>query len=157
MIGSLLRPTTVPLLSKMARFNEQRQQVLAANIAKIDTPDYKSRDLPVEAFNRAMEKAVRRLNSPSPPDSRHFTSSLLPIEFPSSPGAREASLDELFSDELFRSKPLPDESLGLQDNGKRHIEHEVMEMTRTLMMQSYAMQMMNSQYNMLEAVITERA
>lgn len=152
MINSFVQPPAVPLLKQVAQFNERRQQVLAANIAKIDTPDYKTRDLPVDAFQNAMKKAVQQLNSPSHRTSQS-SSSLLPIQFPSSLTTREAAVEELFSEDLFRSQELPANSLGLQDNGKRNIEHEVMEMTRTLMMQSYAMQMMTSQYDLLEAVI----
>ena len=36
MINSFVQPPTVPLLKQVAQFNERRQQVLAANIAKID-------------------------------------------------------------------------------------------------------------------------
>ncbi|NQV27278.1 MAG: hypothetical protein HQ518_23260 [Rhodopirellula sp.] len=156
MINSFVQPATVPLLKQVAQFNERRQQVLAANIAKIDTPDYKTRDLPVEAFQEAMKKAVRQLKSPSLGPSQHI-SPLLPIELPSSLMTREPAVDDLFTEELFRSQQLPSNSLGLQDNGKRNIEHEVMEMTQTLMMQSYAMQMMTSQYALLEAVISGQA
>lgn len=152
MINSFVQPPTVPLLKQVAQFNERRQHVLAANIAKIDTPDYKTRDLPVDAFQKAMKNAVQQLNSPSHRTSQSI-SSLLPIEFPSSMTTQDAAVDELFPEDLFRSQELPANSLGLQDNGKRNIEHEVMEMTRTLMMQSYAMQMMTSQYDLLEAVI----
>ena len=152
MINSFVRPATVPLLKQAAEFSERRQHVLTANIAKIDTPGYKTRDLPVEAFQEAMKKAVRQLKSPS-----QNTSSLLPIEFPSSLMTREPAVDDLFSEELFHSQQLPAHSLGLQDNGKRNIEHEVMEMTRTVMMQSYAMQMMTSQYDLLESVISGQA
>lgn len=156
MIGSFVQPATVPLLKQLAQFTERRQHVLAANIAKIDTPDYKTRDLPVEAFQQAMKKAVRQLNSPSLGTSQN-TSPLLPIQLPSSLMNSELAVDDLFTDELFRSQELPSNSLGLQDNGKRNIEHEVMEMTRTLMMQSYAMQMMTSQYDLLESVISGQA
>jgi flagellar basal-body rod protein FlgB len=146
----------VPLLKQLAQFSELRQHVLSANIAKIDTPDYKTRDLPVEAFQEAMKKAVRQLKSPSQHTSQSI-SSLLPIEFPSTLMTREPAVDDLFTEELFHSQQLPAHSLGLQDNGKRNIEHEVMEMTRTLMMQSYAMQMMTSQYDLLESVISGQA
>jgi flagellar basal-body rod protein FlgB len=156
MINSFVRPPTVPLLKQVAQFNERRQEVLTANIAKIDTPDYKTRDLPVEAFQEAMKKAVQQLKSPSLHTSQN-TSSLLPIEFPSSLTTREPAVDDLFTEELFRSQQLPSHSLGLQDNGKRNIEYEVMEMTRTVMMQSYAMQMMSSQYDLLESVISGQA
>ncbi len=156
MINSFIRPATVPLLKQVAQFNERRQQVLTANIAKIDTPDYKTRDLPVEAFQEAMKKAVSQLNSPSLHNSQSNTP-LLPIEFPSTLTTREPAVDDLFTDELFQSQQLPSHSLGLQDNGKRNIEHEVMEMTRTLMMQNYAMQMMTSQFDLLESVISGQA
>jgi flagellar basal-body rod protein FlgB len=156
MINSFVRPPTVPLLKQAAQFHERRQEVLTANIAKIDTPDYKTRDLPVEAFQEAMKKAVRQLKSPSQHTSQSI-SSLLPIEFPSTLMTREPAVDDLFTEELFHSQQLPAHSLGLQDNGKRNIEHEVMEMTRTLMMQSYAMQMMTSQYDLLESVISGQA
>lgn len=156
MINSFIQPPSVPLLKQVAQFSERRQEVLAANIAKIDTPGYKTRDLPVDAFQNAMKKAVAQLNSPSPRTPQSL-SPLLPVEFPSSLTTRESSVEELFSEDLFRSQELPSNSLGLQDNGKRNIEHEVMEMTRTLMMQSYAMQMMTSQYDLLEAVISGQA
>ena len=156
MMNSFVRPAAVPLLKQAAEFNERRQQVLTANIAKIDTPGYKTRDLPVEAFQEAMKKAVRQIKSPSLHTSQN-TSSHLPIEFPSSLMTREPAVDDLFSEELFQSEQLPEHSLGLQDNGKRNIEHEVMEMTRTVMMQSYAMQMMTSQYDLLESVISGQA
>lgn len=67
------------------------------------------------------------------------------------------ALDDHFGDELFHSVELPPESLGLQDNGKRNIEHEMMEMIRNSMMQGYAMQMMTSQYDLLESVIAGQA
>ncbi len=158
MIRSLIRPSTVPLLQKVAKFNEKRHSVLAENIARIDTPGYKSRDLPVEAFQEALQKAVGKLTSPSHPQSSAYAKSLAPVEFPSYTGLPEddGSIESLFKGELFQSQQIPTEELGLQDNGKRNIEHEVMELTRTLMQQTYAMQLMNSQYNLLESVIAER-
>lgn len=160
MLNAITQPSTLPLLEQIAKFSEKRQEVLAGNIAGIDTPDYKSRDLPVESFQNALSRAARRLTNPSQPTSNQYTSSLLPIQFPFSPSTREASaqsIDAEFSDDLFLSSPIPASDLSLQDKGKRSVEHEMMEMTRTLMMQNYAMQMMHAQFNLLEAVITERA
>ncbi|MBI1311861.1 hypothetical protein GC176_11260 [bacterium] len=158
MIRSLIQPSTISLLKQIAKFNEQRHEVLAENIARIDTPGYKSRDLPVDAFQQALQKAVGRLTSPSQPQPSAYANSLAPVEIPSwsTAATPDDSLKSLFSGELFQSQQLPTEELGLQDNGKRNIEYEVMEMTRTLMQQSYAMQLINSQYNLLESVISER-
>ena len=50
--------TTIPLLEKIARFADRRQDVLTANIANIDTPNYKRLDLPLEAFQRALREAI---------------------------------------------------------------------------------------------------
>lgn len=160
MLTSITQPTSLPLLEQIAKFSEKRQQVLAENIAGIDTPGYKSRDLPVESFQQALSRAARRLTrAPLPNTSQH--PSLLPLEFPTSPLAatREATagfIDAEFSDELFHPTSIPNSALGLQDQGKRGIEHEVTEMNRTLMMQNYALQMIQAQFALLEAVIAER-
>lgn len=158
MIRSLIQPSTVPLLQQVAKFNEKRHAAIAENIARIDTPGYKTRDLPVDAFQQALQKAVGKLTSPPQPKPSANATSFAPIEFPSYPGtpADSESIESLFDGELFETQQIPTESLGLQDNGKRNIEYEVMELTRTLMQQSYAMQLMNSQYNLLESVIAER-
>ena len=113
-------------------------------------------DLPDSLFHCFLKSFDGQIKSPSLHTSQN-TSSHLPIEFPSSLMTREPAVDDLFSEELFQSEQLPEHSLGLQDNGKRNIEHEVMEMTRTVMMQSYAMQMMTSQYDLLESVISGQA
>jgi len=58
MLQSIFDSTTIGLLEKMA--------VFAGNNANIDTPNYKTRDLPIVAFQEALEKAVaHRLQSPS--------------------------------------------------------------------------------------------
>lgn len=159
MLQSITQASTMPLLQQIAKFSEKRQEVLAGNIAGIDTPDYKSRDLPVQSFHEALSRAARQLKSPQSPYPNQYTSSLFPIELPTSPLSRETATDKVaaeFSDDLFRASPIPESELGLQDRGKRGIEYEMREMTKTLMIQNYAMQMMQAQFDLLEAVIAER-
>lgn len=161
MINSITQSSTLPLLEQIAKFSEKRQEVLAGNIAGIDTPEYKSRDLPVDSFHEALSRAARRLTRAPMPNPSQYTSSLLPIEFPSSPltatrASDSSPIEAEFSDELFQASPIPPSELSLQDRGKRSIEHEMTEMTRTLMMQNYAMQMIQAQFDLLEAVIAER-
>ncbi|MEX0715950.1 MAG: hypothetical protein WD066_05155 [Planctomycetaceae bacterium] len=133
MLSSLFDSTTLPLLEQAARFGERRQEVLAGNIANIDTPEYRRRDLPVEAFRTALKEAV---------------------------SARDASggkANSAFPDELFRAIEPPPARMTFQDGNDRGIEHEVMEMTKNTMMQSFAVEMMAAQLSMLEAVASERA
>jgi flagellar basal-body rod protein FlgB len=45
-------------LSLAARFAEQRQRVLAANIANLETPDYHSRRLDEKPFQQSLQRAL---------------------------------------------------------------------------------------------------
>jgi flagellar basal-body rod protein FlgB len=60
MLGSMTDSTTVGLLEKLAIFGERRQEILAGNVANIDTPGYKPRDLPVSEFQQALKRRDRR-------------------------------------------------------------------------------------------------
>jgi flagellar basal body rod protein FlgB len=47
--------------------------------------------------------------------------------------------------------------LTYQDNSNRSIEHEMMEMTKNLSMQSFAVTLLTTQMGMLQAAIREQA
>lgn len=157
MLQSLFEGSTLGLLEKAAVFGERRQDVLAANIANIDTPNYKTRDLPVEAFQKALQAAVARLHgrgSSSPSGaSAHGAlrgASLAPVSSP-------ASLEQLFPEDLFQATAAPRRNLTFQDANNRSIETEFMEMTKNNMMQNFAVELMHAQMNLLQAVIREQA
>jgi flagellar basal-body rod protein FlgB len=148
MIDALFESSTIPLLAKAAAFAERRHEALAGNIANISTPDYRTRDLPVAEFRAALEEAVSR--------KRPVDSSGRPAwsfsSISSSPSAKE-----LFPQTLFRAVPAPAKSLTFQDGNNRSIEQEVLEMTKNSIMQTVAIELMNTQLNRLQAVISERA
>ena len=144
MIGSLLGSTTIPLLEKVAVFGERRQEVLAGNLANIDTPDYKTRDLPLDDFMQALKDAAALRDRPP---------SLGSLPAPGeSPADRMA---KLFPDALFRAVEAPPSNITFQDGGNRSIEHEVMEMTKNVMMQNFAIELMAAQMNLLKIAINE--
>lgn len=145
MLQSLLNSSTIPLLEKVAVFSERRQEVLAGNIANIDTPNYKTRDLPVNEFQEALKQAVvqrRQLDSPGR------------ASFAESPQSRP--LSQIFSGELFQARRATPANLTFQDGGNRSIEHEMMEMSKNLMMQNFAVELMTAQMNLLQSVISEK-
>lgn len=129
-------PSPYELLKQMAVFGERRQQVLAENIANIDTPNYKTRDLDTEGFRDALREAVLAARSPG-----HA------LEPGSSP----------FASELFTARPIPTNSLTFQDANNRGVEREVTELTKNLLMQNFAVELMAAQTQLLAAVISERA
>lgn len=142
MLQSTFNASTLPLLEKLAVFGERRQEVLAGNIANIDTPEYKMRDLPVEKFQDALRRAVMRRARPA---SSGFASS-----------TRAPDEEELFHEDLFRAVESPQQNITFQDANNRSIEHQMMEMTKNSMMQQFAVELMGTQYRMLETVISER-
>jgi flagellar basal-body rod protein FlgB len=137
----MVRSGTIPLLAKIAEFGERRQEVLAGNIANIDTPDYKTRDLPVAKFQEALKTAV---SSRRQPQSLSLSTQQPP------------TTSELFSPELFRAGEAAANNITFQDGGNRSIEHEVMQMSQNAMLQNLAVELMVAQFNMLQTVISER-
>jgi flagellar basal-body rod protein FlgB len=132
---SIVDGTTIPLLEKIAVFGERRNTVLAANVANIDTPNYHRRDLPVEDFEKALREAIH--------GGRARTAL--------------ASADPAgLAPELPRLKEFGSPSLTFQDNSDRSIEREMMEMTKNLSMQSFAITLMTAQMNMLQAAIRQQ-
>lgn len=144
MLQPLLNSSTIPLLERLAEFGERRQEVLAGNIANIDTPGYRMRDLPVSEFRQAMRQAVAQRRGEAGGTSLN----------PASSGRR--SVESAFPSHLFRAVESLPRNLTFQDANNRSIEHQVMEMTSNSLMQQFAVELMSTQYRMLETVISER-
>lgn len=159
MNSSLIHTPTMPLLQQAARFHERRQDAIASNIANIETPGYKTRDLPQQAFQKAMQQAVQGLSAsqPTPPAN---PLSLFPLPFPSaipSPqAANSGRLEELFPAQLFQIESATPSNITFNDGNNRSIEHEIVELQKTVLQQNYAIQLMHAQYNMLQTAISER-
>lgn len=145
MIESILNSTSIPLLEKSAMFAERRHEVLAGNVANIDTPGYKTRDLPVEDFEQALKDAVAARNAPPSPGR---------------PAAgRQAgaeSLERFFPEDLFQAAQARPQNLTFPDGNNRSIEHEMMEMTKNSGRHRFAVEMISAQMQLLETVINER-
>lgn len=47
-------------------FTERRHELLASNIANLDTPDYRARDLSVDRFQNALADSIENTKRPSP-------------------------------------------------------------------------------------------
>jgi flagellar basal-body rod protein FlgB len=155
MLQSLFEGSTLPLLEKAAVFGERRQDVLAANIANIDTPNYKTRDLPVEAFQEALRAAVASRQGASSQAAASPTGAPAGLSLASM--APAPTLEQLFPEELFHPTESPKRNLTFQDANNRSIEAEFMEMTKNNMMQNFAVELLHAQMNLLQSVIREQA
>jgi flagellar basal-body rod protein FlgB len=146
MLQSIFDSSTIPLLQKQAIFGERRQEVLAGNIANIDTPDYKMRDLPVAKFQQALQKAIDNRKTQTVRSVNGVTQT-----------AGDNSIEELFPHTLFQATEAPQQDITFQDANNRSVENANMEMLKNAMMQSFAVELMHTQLNMLQTVISERA
>ena len=58
MIDSMLNASAIPVLEEVLNFTQARHQVLAGNIANIDTPGYQTRDLDGRMFESQLKDAI---------------------------------------------------------------------------------------------------
>lgn len=58
MFNLLFDNTTMPVLQQVMSFSENRQKVLAHSVANINTPGFRTMDLPVEEFLGALGDAI---------------------------------------------------------------------------------------------------
>lgn len=58
MIRDLANSGAMPVLDRMIRFTAQRQQLIAHNVANLDTPDFRQVDVSPASFQAALRKAV---------------------------------------------------------------------------------------------------
>ena len=150
MLEPLLNSTSIPLLKKVAAFGERRHEILAGNIANVDTPNYRTRDLPVEAFQQALQRAVSQRQA----GRQAFASADRTTGI--SPGEQPLSLEQLFPAELFHGVEAAPANLTFHDGNNRSVESETMEMTKNLMMQNLAVELMHAQMGLLQMAISER-
>lgn len=59
-IERLTSSRTTKALELAAQFGEQRQRVLAENLANVDTPDYQTQRLDPAAFRKSLQAALKR-------------------------------------------------------------------------------------------------
>ncbi len=66
MYSSLFDSTSIPVLEQVVNFSQARQNVLAGNIANVDTPGYKTRELSVHDFQNRLKSAIESREVPGP-------------------------------------------------------------------------------------------
>lgn len=149
MYESLFSSTAIPVLEQVVGFTQARHLVLAGNIANLDTPGYRVRDLSVEDFQSRLREAIAARDRPAP----------------ASPGAGFVSPgDPDYVDRLARRRDATmaevsenPKSILYHDDSNVGIEHQVTEMVKNQMAHNLALTIMTSQFRLLEAAISEQA
>lgn len=136
MIGGLLNSTTVPVLEQVVNFAQTRHAVLAGNIANLDVPGYKVRDLSPDAFAVRLKTALAERD-------------------------RRAAEPALVSTGPALGSPLADvghelEDLLYHDQSTGSLELQVMAVAKNQGQHNLALSILASQFRLLQAAISER-
>ncbi|MBX3423018.1 MAG: flagellar basal body rod protein FlgB [Pirellulaceae bacterium] len=134
MWSTWLNQTTLPALEQTASFAQRRHTLLAGNIANLDVPDYRTRDLSVDDFQTALKESIQ----PSGSSAIH------------SPGlaSSQAAVDKL--------RDVQHQVL-YHDGNDISLEQQITEISKNQMMHDTAIALMRSQFQTIQAAIRESA
>lgn len=135
MISGIFDSTTIPALQEAMQFAQARHEVLAGNIANLDTPGYRVRDLSPEVFQERLKEAIEARETRNEPWS---------------PGSTSRPGDPL--NRVSESMP----SILYHDESNVGIEQQVTEMTKNQFLHNVAISVMSSQFRLLQTAISER-
>lgn len=135
MWNQIFTGTTIPLLGTVADFAQVRHTVLAGNLANLDTPGYRTMDLPVEDFRAHLRKAITERHNPA----------LV------SPGDRASLATPRAPNWAKEKRPLV-----RHDGNDVSVEEQVSAMVKNQMLHDMALTIMGSQFRLLLTAISER-
>lgn len=130
-VSKMLNQDSQPVLEQMLQFTAARHKVLAENIANIDTPNYRQKDLSVERFQQVMQERLDKRES-SPVGSVTF-------------------------DDINGELTNPNDGILFHDGNNRSTEQLMSEFAKNALMHNMAVEMLRKQYSMMEMALKERA
>lgn len=134
---ALFNSTTIPVLEQVVDFAQSRHNVLAGNLANLDTPGYRVRDLSQAGFEKQLGEAIRvRDQQPA----GNYTAS--------TSAARRDAISEV-SDHV--------RGIVYHDESNVSIEQQVAEMSKNQTRHNVALAILTSQFRLLQAAVSERA
>lgn len=136
MINSLFNSTSIPVLEQVVNFSGARHELLAGNIANMDTPGYQIRDLSVETFQQRLRDAIETRNEQREPVSPGIITN-----------EAKDSLHEV-ADSM--------RSVLYHDGSDVGMEQQVTEMIKNQSTYNMAIAVMTSQFRLLQVAISER-
>ncbi len=133
---ALFNSTTIPALEQVVDFTQSRHAVLAGNLANLDTPGYRVRDLSQQNFEKQLGQALRARDQ--------------------TPSAGYSQAAAVKNDEVSQ---VSDDVKGMvyHDEGNVGLEQQVAQMSKNQTKHNLALAILNSQFRLLQAAVSERA
>jgi flagellar basal-body rod protein FlgB len=138
-LSGIIGGKTISALEQMARFTEARQKVIAENIANVDTPDYRHKNVDAGSFQRALAQALD--------------------------GSRGDTLGKVSSDQVqydqagsmvLRPDVESGDNLMFHDGTNGQIERDMTEMSRNQILNQASVDLLRHHYRMIETAIRGR-
>ena len=137
MLPDLFSSTTIPALGEVLNFAQARHTVLAGNIANVNTPGYRLRDLSHDRIPAEAQGSDQR----EPDVGRADVARDWPT---ASPATRCGKCG------------LRCENLVYHDDTNIDLEKQVAEMTKNHLLHNFALTVMTDQFQLLQTAISER-
>jgi len=138
MLQGMFQSSLVPVLEEVAKFAQARHAVLAGNLANLNTPGYRARDLSLEDFQGRLREAIERRHGPPPFQS---------------PG----HVAEDPAEARYLARVAEDAKTILYHDGSNvSLEQQVTEMAKNQVQHNLALAIMSHQFRQLQAAISER-
>ena len=134
---------TLPVLEKLAAFTEARHQVLAENVANIDTPHYRAKQLDAKAFQARLAEAVKERRDAG-------SGGRLNIE-----GTRQFHVDE---SGMLRVTPTlrPTENVLFHDGTNASLERQMANLAENTLMHRVTVELLSQRFASLRKAISGR-
>jgi flagellar basal-body rod protein FlgB len=136
MLPNLFSSTTIPALGEVLNFAQARHTVLTGNIANVNTPGYRLRDLSPTEFQQKLKEAITASQS---------------FQEPLSPGLAYSELGD-----PMRQVRASLENIVYHDDTNIDLEKQVAEMTKNHLLHNFALTVMTDQFQLLQTAISER-
>jgi flagellar basal-body rod protein FlgB len=146
MLPQVLQSTTIPALAEVVNFAQARHQVLAGNIANVNTPGYRTRDLSVPTFQTRLKEMI---------DATYKRSQ------PTSPGHYDPRIESPGHVDVRQDKSLAEVRDSLtnvlyHDDTNIDLEKQVLEINKNQMLHNMALTIMANQFQLMQVAISER-
>lgn len=125
----LMNQTNAPLLERVLQFTASRADLLANNVANVDTPGYKQKDLSTDKFMEMLRRRVDQRDS-DPPGSVGF-----------------ADIDEEISHPA---------GLLAHDGNNRSMEKLMSDQAKNAILHNLIVELLRQQFMQLQAALKER-
>jgi flagellar basal-body rod protein FlgB len=149
----VLASPSVTLLEQVVNFTQARHGVLAGNIANIDTPEYKTRDLSPDRFQESLKEAMEKGRQRTPvhyvsPGISGNLSTLHTKSTESASGARTYDNMREVKDSM--------KHILYHDGHDVSLEAQVTELAKNQSMHNMAISLLSVQFRQLNSAISER-